>query len=204
MTKNTVEERILRRARQKESVQSTVYGANLKADQFSSRDVVDMIIDDIEDPLASLGGNRTQVKSFIKTAGQKKDSAKKKKKKNAQKGDRVYESVRRAECHDKYENEIDQLLNGSTDSKKVNGSKPDVEILNDQSSDDDNAQSEGSDVEMQEEFMDKKKLLLKMLDQQTGGGQQVFKFEEEDNPNGSAPHIKEQPAPKRKRGRPAL
>jgi SNF2 family DNA or RNA helicase len=32
VTKNTVEERILRRARQKESVQSTVYGANLKAD----------------------------------------------------------------------------------------------------------------------------------------------------------------------------
>lgn len=50
VTKSSVEERILRRARQKESVQSTVYGANLKADSFSTRDVVDMIIDDIDDP----------------------------------------------------------------------------------------------------------------------------------------------------------
>lgn len=50
VTKNTVEERILRRARQKENVQSTVYGSNMK-DQFSTREVVDMIIDDIEDPL---------------------------------------------------------------------------------------------------------------------------------------------------------
>jgi DNA helicase INO80 len=56
VTKSSVEERILQRARQKESVQSTVYGANLKADSFSTRDVVDMIIDDIDDPLNNLGG----------------------------------------------------------------------------------------------------------------------------------------------------
>lgn len=55
VTKNTVEERILRRARQKENVQSTVYGANLKADSFSTRDVVDMIIDDVDDPLSTIG-----------------------------------------------------------------------------------------------------------------------------------------------------
>ena len=74
MTKNTVEERILGRARQKESVQSTVYGANLKADQFSTRDVVDMIIDDIdEDPLAALGQNRNQVKGFIKTGAKQQE-----------------------------------------------------------------------------------------------------------------------------------
>ena len=66
VTKGTVEERILIRARQKENVQSTVYGANLKADTFSTRDVVDMIIDDIEDPLKNLGANRNQVKGFIK------------------------------------------------------------------------------------------------------------------------------------------
>jgi DNA helicase INO80 len=65
VTKGTVEERILIRARQKENVQSTVYGANLKADSFSTRDVVDMIIDDIEDPLKNLGANRNQVKGFI-------------------------------------------------------------------------------------------------------------------------------------------
>jgi len=74
VTKNTVEERILGRARQKESVQSTVYGANLKADQFSTRDVVDMIIDDIdEDPLAALGQNRNQVKGFIKTGAKQQE-----------------------------------------------------------------------------------------------------------------------------------
>ena len=49
--------------------------------------------------------------------------------------------------------------------------------------------------------MDKKKLLLKMLDQQTGGAQQVFAFEEEDNPAGSAGHLKEATS-KGKRGRP--
>jgi len=55
VTKHSVEERILKRARQKENVQSTVYGANLKADSFTTRDVLDMIIDDIDDPLAHLG-----------------------------------------------------------------------------------------------------------------------------------------------------
>lgn len=55
MTKSSVEERILKRARQKENVQSTVYGANLKADSFSARDVVDMIVDDIDDPLSAVG-----------------------------------------------------------------------------------------------------------------------------------------------------
>jgi len=59
VTKNTVEERILMRARQKMLVQSTVYGANLKADQFSARDAVEMIFDDIEDPLANLGNKGT-------------------------------------------------------------------------------------------------------------------------------------------------
>ena len=49
-------------------MQSTVYGANLKADAFSTRDVVDMIIDDIDDPLGSLG-NKNQVKGFIKSGG---------------------------------------------------------------------------------------------------------------------------------------
>ena len=68
MTKGTVEERILKRAKQKENVQSTVYGANLKADSFSTRDVVDMIIDDIDDPLQQLG-NKNQVKGFIKSGG---------------------------------------------------------------------------------------------------------------------------------------
>ena len=101
VTKNTVEERILVRARQKENVQSTVYGANLKADSFSTRDVVDMIIDDIEDPLANLGSNRNQVKGFIKagTAAPKEKKDKKKKKKgrhskDQDNGGKLYESVR--------------------------------------------------------------------------------------------------------------
>ena len=101
VTKNTVEERILVRARQKENVQSTVYGANLKADSFSTRDVVDMITDDIEDPLANLGSNRNQVKGFIKagTAAPKEKKDKKKKKKgrhskDQDNGGKLYESVR--------------------------------------------------------------------------------------------------------------
>lgn len=57
----------------------------MKADSFTTRDVLDMIIDDVdEDPLARIGQNRNQVKGFIKTAGKKdKKEIKRKKKKNA-------------------------------------------------------------------------------------------------------------------------
>lgn len=116
VTKNTVEERILRRARQKENVQSTVYGANLKADSFSTRDVVDMIIDDIDDPLQNLGTNRNQVKGFIKgpagaTPNQQKGKKKRKKKgeDNSDSG-ALYESVKKIDKHAMFENEIDALL----------------------------------------------------------------------------------------------
>jgi DNA helicase INO80 len=100
VTKNTVEERILQRARQKESVQSTVYGANLKADTFSARDAVEMIYDDIEDPLANLGQKGTQVKGFIKGGtsalnSKKKGEGRKKKKKGDPDTSGVYNSVRR-------------------------------------------------------------------------------------------------------------
>lgn len=111
VTKNTVEERILLRARQKESVQSTVYGANLKADTFSARDAVEMIYDDIEDPLANLGQKGTQVKGFIKGSSglqsKKKGEGKRKKKKGDADTSGVYHSVQRISQHERYENEID-------------------------------------------------------------------------------------------------
>ena len=47
----------------------------MKTDQFTTRDVVDMIIDDIEDPLASL--NKSEVRGFIKTKTEKKKRKKK-------------------------------------------------------------------------------------------------------------------------------
>jgi len=115
VTKNTVEERILRRARQKENVQSTVYGANLKADSFSTRDIVEMVIDDIDDPIANLGSNRNQVKGFIKTGGKEiKTGEKKKRVKKNKLGDEnpVYVSIKKSDAHAKYENEIDDLLDG--------------------------------------------------------------------------------------------
>ena len=50
ITKSTVEEKIVKRAKQKQSVQSTVYGGNaLKADVFTKRDVVDMLLDEEEE-----------------------------------------------------------------------------------------------------------------------------------------------------------
>lgn len=49
VTKGTVEEKIVKRAKQKQSVQSTVYGGNaLKADVFRPKDVVDMLLDEQE------------------------------------------------------------------------------------------------------------------------------------------------------------
>ena len=49
VTKGTVEEKIVKRAKQKQSVQSTVYGGNaLKADVFRAKEVFDMLLDEDE------------------------------------------------------------------------------------------------------------------------------------------------------------
>jgi len=49
VTKGTVEEKIVRRAKQKQNVQSTVYGGNaLKADIFKPKEVVEMLLDENE------------------------------------------------------------------------------------------------------------------------------------------------------------
>jgi hypothetical protein len=92
-----------------------VYGANLKADSFSTRDVVDMIIDDIDDPLMNLGTNRNQVKGFIKgpacaTPNQQKGKKKRKKKNDDSSEGALYESVKKIDQHAMFENEIDALL----------------------------------------------------------------------------------------------
>jgi DNA helicase INO80 len=50
ITKGTVEEKIVKRAKQKQTVQSTVYGGNaLKADVFRAKEVVDMLLDEDEE-----------------------------------------------------------------------------------------------------------------------------------------------------------
>ena len=47
VTKNTIEQRILRRAQQKKSVQQTVYsGEVFKANSFSSNEVMNLLFDD--------------------------------------------------------------------------------------------------------------------------------------------------------------
>ena len=84
----------------------------MKADSFSTRDVVDMLIDDIDDPLNNLGG-KNQVKGFIKQQGPgNQKGKKKKKKKTATAGDNggLYESVKKIKTHEKFENEIDEDL----------------------------------------------------------------------------------------------
>lgn len=45
-----MEEKIVKRAKQKQTVQSTVYGGNaLKADVFRAKEVVDMLLDEEEE-----------------------------------------------------------------------------------------------------------------------------------------------------------
>ena len=49
MTKGTVEERIIKRAQQKQTVQSTVYaGGALKGELFKTTEVVGLLMDDEE------------------------------------------------------------------------------------------------------------------------------------------------------------
>ena len=68
ITKGTVEEKIVKRARQKQTVQSTVYGGNaLKADVFKPKDVVDMLLDDEETNALKDRGQK-----FLKTKRMKK------------------------------------------------------------------------------------------------------------------------------------
>ena len=73
-----------------------------------------MIIDDIDDPLNSLGSNRNQVKGFIKTPGAKQPNTVKKRGKKKKKGEldsgAIYETVRKVAAHKRYENEIDLLM----------------------------------------------------------------------------------------------
>lgn len=183
VTKSSVEERILRRAKQKQNVQSTVYGANLKADSFSARDVVDMLVDD-DDPLATVGQNRNQVKGFIKTGTASKEKAgRKKKKKKVDDGDneQLYETVAKIDKHKKYENEIDQLLGGNNEFK--------VETKVQQPAQDQYMSSSDEEVAPQQQT---REVLLKMLEKTGGNTRTIFNYEEEDAvplgmPNPNAP-----------------
>ena len=151
----------------------------MKTDQFTTRDVVDMIIDDIEDPLASL--NKSEVKGFIKTG----KSEKKRRKKKSGKETIVYDRPGRLAVHEKFEAEADQLL------KRMDFDPVDLE--------DDEVVEEAPVVDDEPLITDKKKLLMSMLDQ--AGGKTNFRFEEEDAGAGaqSAANKKEKP---KKRGRP--
>ena len=192
-------------------MQSTVYGANLKADSFSTRDVVDMIIDDIDDPLNNLGG-KNQVKGFIKSGGQGQQKGKKKKKKKVQDGGQdggLYESIRKIKTHDKFENEIDDLLKDTDLTEVVKDKKDDDDVKEIVSEPED---EDGSDEEDQAEHVaqalaqakDRKKALYSLLEKSSSGAtKQVFNFEEEDigaNLNGTLNNQKD--ALKRDRGRP--
>jgi DNA helicase INO80 len=58
-----VEEKIVKRAKQKQTVQSTVYGGNaLKADVFRPKDVVDMLLDEEEEQ-----GLKERQQKFLRT-----------------------------------------------------------------------------------------------------------------------------------------
>lgn len=72
ITQGTVEEKIVKRAKQKQNVQSTVYGGNaLKADVFRAKDVVDMLLDDEEEE--DLKANQSR---FLKTGRGRRPKAK--------------------------------------------------------------------------------------------------------------------------------
>lgn len=61
ISKNTVEERIVKRAQQKQSVQQTVYsGEAFKADVFKPHEVMDLLFDDDDE--------MKQTSRFMKTA----------------------------------------------------------------------------------------------------------------------------------------
>ena len=67
MTRGTVEERIVRRAKQKQNVQSTVYG-----DTFKMKDVVKLVMDDGDDP------HENATPSFIRPGKRRAGAPKKK------------------------------------------------------------------------------------------------------------------------------
>ena len=78
ITQGTVEERILKRAKQKQTVQSTVYsGGAFKADIFRPSEVMELIFDDKEFE------NVSQTKKFI--GGAKRPKKKKDKEKDKEK-----------------------------------------------------------------------------------------------------------------------
>jgi len=147
-----------------------------------------MIIDDIDDPLNNIGANRNQVKGFIKSgaaAPKDKTDRKKKRKKNqgpvGESQGTLYESLNRVDAHDRYDNEIDQLLNGVAESKvdkedksakPADGKQAEGQQSSEDEGPDDSEMSDNNSDENEvapNDAMDKKKLLLKMLDQQTGG-----------------------------------
>lgn len=147
----------------------------MKTDQFTTRDVVDMIIDDCEDPLAQL--NKNEVRGFIKTG----KTEKKKRKKKSGKETIVYTRPDRIAAHEKFEAEGDLLL-------KNMHIEP-VEIEED-------AEDEViEEIPAVEDVYDKEKLLRSIKDQT---GKVQFRFEEEDAAQ-SAAKLKEKP---KKRGRP--
>mmetsp|Transcript_9924 Transcript_9924/g.16685 ORF Transcript_9924/g.16685 Transcript_9924/m.16685 type:complete len:88 (+) Transcript_9924:58-321(+) len=82
--------------------------------------------------------------------------------------------------HQKYENEVDTLLLGDDNHfeeplEVVPPSKAAFENNSEMSNSDNQEQRQGSQV------FDKRKMLLKLLDQQNGEAKQVFNFEEEEN-----------------------
>jgi len=90
-----------------------------------------MIYDDLEDPLANLGSKGTQVKGFIKGSSahvSKKKEKCKKKKKGEDINKPSYEQVKRLSIHDKFDNEIDDLLQDADESIKP---KVDIQINDD-------------------------------------------------------------------------
>lgn len=148
-----------------------------------------MLIDDIDDPLNNLGG-KNQVKGFIKQQGPGNQKGKKKKKKktaNAGENGGLYESVKKIKTHEKFENEIDDLLKDS-DLKEVaaNAKKDDdvKEIVSEQEeeegSEEDDDQAEHV-AQALASAKDRKKALYSLLEKSSSGAtKQVFNFEEED------------------------
>ena len=161
-------------------MQSTVYGANLKADAFTAKDVVDMIIDDCEDIAPK---NKSEVKGFIKSGT--KTGGKKRGKKSKKEENEVEQVIQRISAHEKYDKEFDNLL------ASLKMDPVEIREASDEEMDD------VEEVQVQPDLVgkDKKDLLMKVLE---GQDKVILEADDEVQAHVSEPKKKEG----KKKGRP--
>jgi DNA helicase INO80 len=121
VTKNTIEERILRRAQQKQNVQKTVYsGEVFKANFFNSNEVVNLFFDEDELTQHKKDLKMAKDKAKIKKGKNEKNLIQEKsKKENEKKSEHVID--RKQEKNIKIEKDVtSNLTNGKEKTNKIN------------------------------------------------------------------------------------